>query len=184
MHTCCLNSHDKKGNLGCIPVVSTRTIRKETLDWSTTDVYCRLYWWGVTVTSRLLSEWDNQSWNFQICPEVQNCPSLLELKRNSFKLRCNFQVNLWFDIVTLFGIQKPQSQFCTSFFRWIAVIYFSSCKLRWDMRKFQVWRQRIEERMSTAALSISPSSIWTPKRGYTILLGYTMGQNHPILVLS
>ena len=31
-------------------------------------------------------------WNFQICPEVRNCPSLWELRCNSFKLMCNFQV--------------------------------------------------------------------------------------------
>ena len=32
----------------------------------------------------------NQSWNFHIFPEVQNCPSLRELRCNSFNLRCNF----------------------------------------------------------------------------------------------
>ena len=30
------------------------------------------------------------------------------MKYNSFKLRCNFQVYLWFDIVTWFGVHKPE----------------------------------------------------------------------------
>ena len=80
-----------------------------------------------------------QSWNFQIFPEVQNCPSLEELMCNSFKLRCNFQVHTWFNILTWFGVQKPRSHFCTSFSRWITVTYFSSRKLRCDRRKFQDW---------------------------------------------
>ena len=77
-----------------------------------------------------------QSWNFHIFPEVQNCPSLWELRCNSF-LQVQVQFS-WFDIVTWFGVQKPQSQFCTSFLIWIAVNYFSSRKLRCDMQKFQV----------------------------------------------
>ena len=43
----------------------------------------------------------NQSWNFQISPEVPNCPSLIrELRGNSFKLGCNFQVHQSFDMVS------------------------------------------------------------------------------------
>ena len=67
-------------------------------------------------------------------PEVKTAP---QLRCNSFKLRCNFQVHLWFNILTWFGVQKPRLHFCSNFSRWIAVTYFSSRKLRCDMRKFQ-----------------------------------------------
>ena len=77
---------------------------------------------------------------FNIWKEVQNCPSLEELRCYSFKLRCNFQVHLWLDIVTWFGVHKAQSRFCTSSLRWIAVnYYFSSRKLWCDRRTFQIW---------------------------------------------
>ena len=60
-----------------------------------------------------------------------------ELRCNSFKLRCNFQVHLWLNILTWFGVQKPRSHFCSSFSRWIARTYFSCRKLRCDRRKFR-----------------------------------------------
>ena len=59
------------------------------------------------------------------------------MRCNSFKLRCNFQVHLWFNILTWFGVHKPRSHFCSNFSRWIAVTYFSSRKLRCHRRKFQ-----------------------------------------------
>ena len=62
-----------------------------------------------------------QSWNFHFFPEMQNCPSLKKLSCNSFKLMCNFQVHLWFNILTWFGGQKPRSHFCSNFSRGIAV---------------------------------------------------------------
>ena len=40
-------------------------------------------------------------------------------------------MNPWFNIVTWFGVRTSQSQFCTSFLRWIVVNYFSSHKLRY-----------------------------------------------------
>ena len=76
--------------------------------------------------------------------EVQNCPSLKEFSCNSFKLRCNFQVHLWFNILTWFGVHKLRSHFCTSFSRWIAVTYFSNRKLRCDRRKFQDWGHPVQ----------------------------------------
>ena len=71
---------------------------------------CRHPIWGVRRTT-YCSSWYAQSWNSQFFPEVQNCP-LKKLRCNSFKLRCNFQVHLWFNIITWFGVQKPRSHFC------------------------------------------------------------------------
>ena len=68
------------------------------------------------------STYYRQSWNFQFFPEVQNCPSLKKLRCNSCKLMCTFQVHLWFNILTWFGVQKPRSHSCSNFSRWIAVI--------------------------------------------------------------
>ena len=89
-------------------------------------------WWVLFKELSAFLEFSNFPW-------VQNCPSLKELRCNSFKLRCNFQVHLWFNVLTWFGVQKPRSHFCTSFSRWIAVTYFSSRKLRCDRNKFQDW---------------------------------------------
>ena len=87
---------------------------------------------------------------------MQNCPSLKKLRWNSFKLRCNFQVHLWFNILTWLGVQKPRSHFC-NFSRWIAVTYFSSRKLWCDRRKFQdclhVWDNNIVTHILTLSMS-------------------------------
>ena len=103
-----------------------------------------------------------KKWNFLFFPEVQNCPyNFGSWGATPSSCRCNFQVHLWIwhSIITCFGVQKPQSQLCTSFLRWIGVNYFSCRKLRCDTRKFQVcvWACVVNQWIITEVVSSSPT---------------------------